>query len=160
MCVIDGCSVRAMKTATKTAAAFLAAAMTLAPAANAFEGDVDWTGGRPLPPGTEVPFDPGYASAFKMYDVIRLGDPNYRNAQVPGVRVVGKFEGDQIMCLMNAKGGLTGCYVDGQPATNLGWGRGGMRVTTDPVIERFAPAIKEIQKFEAQFSSGSSLSSR
>lgn len=149
-----------MKTATKTAAAFLAAAMTLAPAAHAYENNVDWTGGRPLPPGTEVPFDPGYASAFKMYDVIRLGDPNFRNAQVPGIRVVGQFEDDKIMCLMNAKGGLTGCYVDGEPVTDLGWGRGGMRVTTDPVVERFAPAIKEVQKLEAEFSSRSSLSSR
>lgn len=116
-----------MKTATKTAAAVLSAAMTLAPEAHA-QDDVDWAGGRPLPPGTEVPFDPGYASAWKHYDVVRLGDPGYFDNKVQGIRVVGRYDDDKIMCLMNAKGGVSGCYVDGEPVTELGWTAGGARL--------------------------------
>lgn len=152
-----------MKTAKKTAAAFLAAAMTLAPAAHAQEG-VDWTGGRPLPPGTEVPHEPGYASAWKNYDVIRFGDPNFNNYRVQGVRVMGDYDSDSIMCYMNAKGGRSTCYVDLQPVTSLGWGPGGEVVTVDPTLERFAPSIRAYNEFKTRVyrmfeGQGSSLSS-
>jgi len=145
-----------MKTATKTAAAFLAAAMTLAPTVQAQE-DVDWTGGRPLPPGTEVPYEPGYASAWKLYDVIRFGDPNFRNTKVQGVRVMGDFEGDSVMCHMNAKGGRNECFKDGKQATKLGWGVGGEVITFDPKVEQFAPLIKGFNNLELQLSSGSGV---
>ena len=145
-----------MKTATKTAAAFLAAAMTLAPTVQAQE-DVDWTGGRPLPPGTEVPYEPGYASAWKLYDVIRFGDPNFRNIKVQGVRVLGAFEGDSVMCHMNAKGGRNECFKDGKQATKLGWGVGGEVITFDPKVEQFAPLIKGFNNLELQLSSGSGV---
>ena len=149
-----------MKTATKTAAAFLAAAMALAPTAYG-QDDVDWTGGRPLPPGTEVPYEPGYASAWKLYDVIRFGDPNFRNIKVQGVRVMGAFEGDSIMCHVNAKGGRNECYKDGKQATKLGWGRGGEVITFDPKVEQFAPLIRDYNNLELQLSSdtGVNLSS-
>lgn len=145
-----------MKTATKTAAAFLAAAMTLAPTVQAQE-DVDWTGGRPLPPGTEVPYEPGYASAWKLYDVIHFGDPNFRNTKVQGVRVMGDFEGDSVMCHMNAKGGRNECFKDGKQATKLGWGVGGEVITFDPKVEQFAPLIKGFNNLELQLSSGSGV---
>lgn len=145
-----------MKTATKTAAAFLAAAMTLAPTVQAQE-DVDWTGGRPLPPGTEVPYEPGYASAWKLYDVIRFGDPNFRNTKVQGVRVMGAYEGDSVMCHMNAKGGRNECFKDGKQATKLGWGVGGEVITFDPKVEQFAPLIKGFNNLELQLSSGSGV---
>ena len=145
-----------MKTATKTAAALLAAAVTLAPTAHA-QDDVDWTGGRPLPPGTEVPYDPGYASAWKLYDVIRFGDPNFRNVKVQGVRVMGAFEGDSVMCHMNAKGGRNECYKDGKQATKLGWGHGGEVVTFDPKVEQFAPLIRDYNNLERQLSSGTGV---
>ena len=149
-----------MKTATKTAAAFLAAAMALAPTAYG-QDDVDWAGGRPLPPGTEVPYEPGYASAWKLYDVIRFGDPNFRNIKVQGVRVMGAFEGDSVMCHMNAKGGRNECYKDGKQATKLGWGRGGEVITFDPKVEQFAPLIRDSNNLELQLSSdtGVNLSS-
>lgn len=149
-----------MKTATKTAAALLAAAVTLAPTAHAqddAQNEVDWTGGRPLPPGTEVPYDPGYASAWKLYDVIRVGDPNFRNVKVQGVRVLGAFEGDSVMCHMNAKGGRNECYKDGKQATKLGWGRGGEVITFDPKVEQFAPLIRDYNNLELQLSSGTGV---
>ena len=149
-----------MKTATKTAAALLAAAVTLAPTAHAqdpAQDEVDWTGGRPLPPGTEVPYDPGYASAWKLYDVIRFGDPNFRNIKVQGVRVLGAFEGDSVMCHMNAKGGRNECFKDGKQATKLGWGVGGEVITFDPKVEQFAPLIKGFNNLELQLSSGSGV---
>ncbi|MGV0378768.1 hypothetical protein [Corynebacterium lehmanniae] len=145
-----------MKTATKTAAALLAAAATLAPTAHA-QDDVDWTGGHPLPPGTEVPYDPGYASAWKLYDVIRFGDPSFRNIKVQGVRVLGAFEGDSVMCHMNAKGGRNECFKDGKQATKLGWGVGGEVITFDPKVEQFAPLIKGFNNLELQLSSGSGV---
>ena len=149
-----------MKTATKTAAALLAAAVTLAPTAHAqddAQNEVDWTGGRPLPPGTEVPYEPGYASAWKLYDVIRFGDPNFRNTKVQGVRVMGDFEGDSVMCHMNAKGGRNECFKDGKQATKLGWGVGGEVITFDPKVEQFAPLIKGFNNLELQLSSGSGV---
>lgn len=145
-----------MKTATKTAVALLAATVTLVPTAHA-QDDVDWTGGRPLPPGTEVPYDPGYASAWKLYDVIRFGDPNFRNIKVQGVRVMGAFEGDSVMCHMNAKGGRNECYKDGKQATKLGWGRGGEVITFDPQVEQFAPLIRDYNNLELQLSSGTGV---
>lgn len=145
-----------MKTATKTAAAFLAAAMALAPTAHG-QDDVDWTGGRPLPPGTEVPYEPGYASTWRLYDVIRFGDPNFRDYKVQGVRVMGAFEGDSVMCHMNAKGGRNECYKDGKQATKLGWGRGGEIVTFDPKVERFAPLIKGYNELATRLSSNSGV---
>ena len=145
-----------MKIATKTAAALLAATVTLAPTAHA-QNDVDWTGGRPLPPGTEVPYEPGYASAWKLYDVIRFGDPNFRNIKVQGVRVTGAFEGDSVMCHMNAKGGRNECYKDGKQATKLGWGRGGEVITFDPKVEQFAPLIRSYNNLELQLSSGTGV---
>ena len=150
----------ALKTAMKTAAALLAAAVTLAPTVHA-QDEIDWTGGRPLPPGTEVPYEPGYASAWKLYDVIRFGDPNFRNIKVQGVRVMGAFEGDSVMCHMNAKGGRTECYKDGKKATKLGWGRGGEVITFDPKVEQFAPLIRDYNNLELQLSSdtGVNLSS-
>ena len=153
-----------MKTVTKTAAALLAAAVTFAPTAHAqddAQNEVDWTGGRPLPPGTEVPYDPGYASAWKLYDVIRFGDPNFRNIKVQGVRVLGAFEGDSVMCHMNAKGGRNECFKDGKQATKLGWGRGGEVITFDPKVEQFAPLIRDYNNLELQLSSdtGVNLSS-
>ena len=149
-----------MKIATKAAAALLAAAVTLAPTAHT-QDDVDWTGGRPLPPGTEVPYEPGYASAWKLYDVIRFGDPNFRNIKVEGVRVMGAFEGDSVMCHMTAKGGRNECYKDGKKATKLGWGRGGEVITFDPKVEQFAPLIRDYNNLELQLSSdtGVNLSS-
>ena len=149
-----------MKTATKTAAALLAAAVTLAPTAHAqddAQNEVDWTGGRPLPPGTEVPYDPGYASTWRLYDVIRFGDPNFRNIKVQGVRVLGAFEGDSVMCHMNAKGGRNECFKDGKQATKLGWGVGGEVITFDPKVEQFAPLIKGFNNLELQLSSGSGV---
>ena len=153
-----------MKTATKTAAALLAAAVTLAPTAHAqddAQNEVDWTGGRPLPPGTEVPYEPGYASTWRLYDVIRFGDPNFRNIKVQGVRVLGAFEGDSVMCHMNAKGGRNECFKDGKQATKLGWGRGGEVITFDPKVEQFAPLIRDYNNLELQLSSdtGVNLSS-
>ena len=145
-----------MKIATKTAAALLAATVTLAPTAHA-QNDVDWTGGRPLPPGTEVPYEPGYASAWKLYDVIRFGDPNFRNIKVQGVRVMGAFEGDSVMCHMNAKGGRNECYKDGKQATKLGWGRFGEVITFDPKVEQIAPLIRNYNNLELQLSSGTGV---
>lgn len=140
---------------TKTAAVLLTAAIALAPTAHA-EPATDWTGGRPLPPGTAVPFEPGYASAWKMYDVVRPGDPNFRNYEKQGIRVLGRYDSNQIMCLMNMKGGLSRCYVDGKPVTDLGWGTGGMRVTTDPAVASFAPLIQGFYSLERRLSNLSS----
>lgn len=117
----------------------VAAAFTLATPAHA--EDVDWTGGRPLPPGTEVPFDPGYATSWRSYRVIKFGDPDYRNPNVQGVRVMGKYDKDWIMCLSNAKGGMWGCYVDGEKVTELGYGSYGKVVTVDPMVKPFQPVI-------------------
>lgn len=150
-----------MKIATKLVTALLLGSVVFAPAAHASDADMDWTGGRPLPPGTQVPFEPGYASAWKNYDVIRFGDPNFRNHTVPGIRVIGRYDSNTIMCLMNAKGGLSGCYVDAKPVTDLGWGVGGMQVTVDPIVASAAPVIRQLNALERQLSStgGSSLSS-
>ncbi|QYH19587.1 hypothetical protein JKI95_11335 [Corynebacterium aquatimens] len=94
-----------------------------------------------LPPGTEVPYEAGYASQWRSYQVVKLGDPNYRNKDVRGIRVIGKFDQDWIMCHMNAKGGLGTCYVDGQSALELGYAPYGKVVTVDPMVKPFAPVL-------------------
>lgn len=124
----------------RTAAAVVIAVSLLAPVASADE--TSWTGGHPLPPGTQVPFDPGYATQWRSYDVVKLGDPNFRNQDVRGVRVIGQFNQDSILCLENAKGGMWGCYVDGKEATELSYMPFGKVVTVDPLVNFFAPAIR------------------
>ncbi|MGV0344037.1 hypothetical protein ACUY3P_06905 [Corynebacterium lehmanniae] len=124
----------------RTAAAVVIAVSFLAPVASADE--TSWTGGHPLPPGTQVPFDPGYATQWRSYDVVKLGDPNFRNQDVRGVRVIGQFNQDSILCLENAKGGMWGCYVDGKEATELSYMPFGKVVTVDPLVNFFAPAIR------------------
>lgn len=131
-----------MHTTSRLLASALAAAAVLTVSAGpALADDVDWTGGRPLPPGTPVPYDPGYASQWRSYNVVKFGDPNYRNPDVQGIRVLGKFDQDWIMCHMNAKGGLGSCYVNGQAALELGYANYGKVVTVDPVVKPFAPII-------------------
>lgn len=147
---------RAMKTLRRMTAALLAATVISAPAiptAAAAEDETDWTGGRPLPEGTEVPYEPGYGSSWKSYDAIKLGNPNYRNSDVRGIRVVGNYKPDTIMCVMNFKGGVSECYSDGKQAVELGWGAGGKIVTTDPVVAMFAPVVRSFVSLERQLSS-------
>ena len=143
---------------TKTTAAMIAATILLAPAAHADDADVDtdWTGGHPLPEGTEVPHEPGYGSAWRMYDVIKFGDPNFRNSEVRGVRVIGDFDADQLLCSMNFKGGVGTCYVDGQQVTDLGWAKGGKLVTADAKIAPFTPIIQAFASLEHRLSSSAS----
>ena len=124
----------------RTAAAVVIAVSLLAPVASADE--TSWTGGHPLPPGTQVPFDPGYATQWRSYDVVKLGDPNFRNQDVRGVRVIGQLNQDSILCLENANGGMWGCYVDGKEATELSYMPFGKVVTVDPLVNFFAPAIR------------------
>lgn len=131
-------------------AAVAAATMLTAPVAHA-QTDTDWTGGRPLPPGTQVPFEPGYATQWRSYQVLRFGDPNYRNANVQGVRVLGQYDKDWMMCLMNAKGGMWGCYVDGEKVNELGYMPYGKVVTVDPVVNTFAPVISFFLRLEMKF---------
>ncbi|MEH0146318.1 hypothetical protein V6D40_01395 [Corynebacterium sp. Q4381] len=129
-----------MKTTAKTAAALVCAVAVLSPVAHAQDG-TDWTGGRPLPAGTEVPFEPGYATQWRSYDVVKFGDPRYRDSNVRGVRVLGQFDQDSVLCLMNAKGGMWGCYIDGEKATELSYMPYGKVITNDPVVKFFAPVI-------------------
>lgn len=131
-----------MKTLAKTATALALSVSLLAPAANAQE--TSWTGGHPLPPGTQVPFEPGYATQWLSYDVVKFGDPNYRNADVQGVRVLGRYDQNSILCLENAKGGMWGCYVNGEQAIDLGYAQYGRVLTVDPVVSFFAPVIRFI----------------
>lgn len=147
---------RGMKTLRRMTAALLAATVVSAPAiptAAAAEDETDWTGGRPLPEGTEVPYEPGYGSSWKSYDAIKLGNPDYRNSDVRGIRVVGNYKPDTIMCVMNFKGGVSECYADGKQAVELGWGAGGKIVTTDPVVAMFAPVVRSFVSLERQLSS-------
>ncbi len=144
-----------MKTFAPTLCAISAAALLVAPSAAA-DDDRDWTGGRPLPPGTEVPFEPGYATQWRSYDVVRPGDPNFRNVEAQGVRVLGRYDSDSMLCLMNAKGGQWGCYVNGEKATELGYTGGGKVVTVDPVVETFAPVIRFFLSVQSRFASLSS----
>lgn len=70
---------------------------------------------------------------------------------------MGAYEGDSVMCHMNAKGGRNECYLDGKKATKLGWGRGGEVITFDPKVEQFAPLIQGYNNLELQLSSGSGV---
>ena len=134
------CDTTGMKHLAQTTTAIALSAALLAPAAAADE--TSWTGGHPLPPGTQVPFDPGYATQWRSYDVVRWGEPNFRNQDVRGVRVIGQFNQDSILCLENAKAGMWGCYVDGKEATELTYMPYGKVVTTDPLVALFAPVIR------------------
>jgi len=129
-----------MRHLNRTTAAVVLSASLLAPAAAADE--TSWTGGHPLPPGTQVPFDPGYATQWRSYDVVKWGEPNFRNQDARGVRVIGQFNQDSILCLENAKSGMWGCYVDGKEATELAYMPYGKVVTTDPLVTFFAPVIR------------------
>lgn len=137
-----------MRRLTSAAAAVVVSATLLAPVAAADEHS--WTGGHPLPPGTEVPFEPGYATEWRSYDVVKWGDPNFRNQDVRGVRVVGQFNQDSMLCLENAKGGMWGCYVDGKEATELSYMPYGKVVTVDPLVNFFAPVIRFFLGFQAR----------
>lgn len=88
-----------------------------------------------------MPFEPGYATQWRSYDVVKFGDPRYRDANVRGVRVLGQYDQDSVMCLMNAKGGMWGCYIDGEEATELAYMPYGKVITNDPVVKFFAPVI-------------------
>lgn len=129
-----------MRHLNRATAAVVLSASLLAPVAGADE--TSWTGGHPVPPETQVPFDPGYATQWRSYDVVKWGDPNFRNQDVPGVRVVGQYNQDSILCLENAKAGMWGCYVDGEEAPELTYLRYGKVVATDPLAKTFAPVIR------------------
>ena len=137
-----------MRYLNRTTAAVVLSASLLAPAAAADE--TSWTGGHTLPPGTQVPFEPGYATQWRSYDVVKWGDPNFRNQDVRGVRVIGQFNQDSILCLENAKAGMWGCYVDGKEATELSYMPYGKVVTTDPLVNFFAPVIRFLLGFQAR----------
>ncbi|MDL0402439.1 hypothetical protein QQO25_05570 [Corynebacterium lehmanniae] len=137
-----------MRYLNRTTAAVVISASLLAPAAAADE--TSWTGGHTLPPGTQVPFEPGYATQWRSYDVVKWGDPNFRNQDVRGVRVIGQFNQDSILCLENAKAGMWGCYVDGKEATELSYMPYGKVVTTDPMVNFFAPVIRFFLGFQAR----------
>ena len=137
-----------MRYLNRTTAAAVISASLFAPAAAADE--TSWTGGHPLPPGTQVPFEPGYATQWRSYDVVKWGDPNFRNQDVRGVRVIGQFNQDSILCLENAKAGMWGCYVDGKEATELSYMPYGKVVTTDPMVNFFAPVIRFFLGFQAR----------
>ena len=137
-----------MRYLNRTKAAVVISASLLAPAAAADE--TSWTGGHTLPPGTQVPFEPGYATQWRSYDVVKWGDPNFRNQDVRGVRVIGQFNQDSILCLENAKAGMWGCYVDGKEATELSYMPYGKVVTTDPMVNFFAPVIRFFLGFQAR----------
>ena len=98
-----------------------------------------------------MPFEPGYATQWRSYNVVKFGDPNYHNQGVQGVRVIGQYNSDWMMCLMNAKGGQWGCYVDGEKVTDLGYTRYGKVVTVDPVVKAFAPLITFFIELEMKF---------
>lgn len=135
----------------KRTLAALATSVLIAPVAHAQSNDVDWTGGRPLPPSTQVPFEPGYATQWRSYDVVRFGDRNFQNPDVQGVRVLGQFDQKSVMCLMNAKGGQWGCYVDGKEATEIQHAPYGKIITTDPVVKFFAPVISFFVRLTMNF---------
>ena len=137
-----------MRYLNRATAAVVLSASLLAPVAAADE--TSWTGGHPLPPGTQVPFEPGYATQWRSYDVVKRGDPNFRNQDVRGVRVIGQFNQDSILCLENAKAGMWGCYVDGKEATELAYMPYGKVVTTDPLVALFAPVIRFFLGFQAR----------
>lgn len=89
---------------------------------------------RFVDPGEPVPYELGYGTYWRVYDVVRPGQPNDGDS----VQVWGRFDGDKIFCAVN-KGGLQECALPGTKVTNLGWTYGDRRVTTDPVVAFFAP---------------------
>lgn len=119
-------------------AASAALTLTTTPA---FADDVDWTGGHDLPPGTPVPYEPGYGTAWRSYNAVKFGDRDYFNRDVDGIRVLGQYDQDSIICLMTMKGGLGTCYVDNQPVTDIAYAPYGKVVTVDPVVKPFTPVI-------------------
>ncbi|OEY03782.1 hypothetical protein A0K93_07865 [Corynebacterium sp. BCW_4722] len=131
---------------SRKAAAVIAAVATLAPvtAPAALAGPF-----RPLPPGARVPYDPGYTGYWVAHDVVKLGDKNYFNRNVEGVRIVGKFSGTEILCVHN-KGGMQECFVDGKTVTDLGYSRSGRVLTVDPLWATFAPVIRFIHQVSTQ----------
>lgn len=150
-----GCfDVRGMRRFTSTAAAVVLSATLLAPVAAADE--LSWTDGHPLPPGTQVPFDPGYATQWLSYDVVKWGDPNFRNRDVRGVRVIGQFNQDSILCLENAKAGMWGCHVDGKEVTEVSYMPYGKVVTADPLVAFFVPVIRFFLELKARLGLASS----
>lgn len=96
---------------------------------------------HPLPEGTPVPYDPGYTGYWMSHDVVRPGDQDYYSANNDAIRVLGRFDGDQILCA-HYKGGMQGCYVEGQTVTDLGYGASGRVVTTDKTWSMFAPVLR------------------
>ena len=88
--------------------------------------------------------------------MIKFGDPNFRNSEARGVRVIGDFDADQLLCSMNFKGGVGTCYVDGQQVTDLGWAKGGKLVTADAKIAPFTPIIQAFASLEHRLSSSAS----
>ena len=145
-----------MRYLNRTTAAVVLSASLLAPVAAADE--TSWTGGHPVPPGTQVPFDPGYATQWRSYDVVKWGDPNFRNQDVLGVRVIGQYNQDSILCLENAKAGMWGCYVDGEEATELAYAPYGKVVTVDPLVNFFAPVIRFLLGVQARLGLSNLLS--
>ena len=140
----------------RTAAAVVIAVSLLAPVASADE--TSWTGGHPLPPGTQVPFDPGYATQWRSYDVVKWGEPSFRDPEARGVRVIGQYNQDSILCLENAKAGMWGCYVDGKEATELSYMPYGKVVTVDPLVNFFAPVIRVFLDLQAKLGLSNLLS--
>ena len=113
-----------------------------------FEG-TDWTGGYYVPE-EEFPSDPGYATTWRSYDVIRFGDPRFFDYGADGVRVLGKFEGDRILCLSNAKAGMQSCEVEGQKVTEF---QGLPKtITTDPTVAMLAPVVGIVLALGYRFS--------
>lgn len=145
-----------MRYLNRTTAAVVISASLLAPAAAADE--TSWTGGHPLPPGTQVPFEPGYATQWRSYDVVKWGEPSFRDPEVRGVRVIGQYNQDSILCLENAKAGMWGCYVDGKEATELSYMPYGKVVTVDPLVNFFAPVIRVFLGFQTKLGPSNLLS--
>lgn len=135
----------------------LAAAATLAAApAAAYERDGS-DGVHELSPGAKVPFDPGHGTIWLRYDTVNWGYPAYFGNK-PGIRMVGRFNGDHLLCRYN-RGGMQDCYHDGKLVTRLGGFNNSFVATNDPAIVPFAPAIEGILTATSQVSSLSSMSS-
>lgn len=136
----------------------LAAAATLAAApASAYERDGS-DGVHELPPGAKVPFDPGHGTIWLRYDTVNWGDPAYFGIK-PGIRMVGRFNGDHLLCRYN-RGGMQDCYHNGKMVTKLGFFNNALTATNDPLVVPFAPAIQGLLTVVGQASSLSSTSSR
>lgn len=105
---------------------------------------------HPLPEGTPEPYDPGYTGYWMVHDVVRFGDKDYYSASNDAIRVLGNFDGDQILCA-HYKGGMQGCYVEGKTVTDLGYGASGRVVTTDNTWALFAPVLRAFVSLEQKF---------